>query len=132
MVRISILIGLLSAGGCATSAAEPVNESAAATLAEYDRTGEVTSCLNVRSISSITAVDEKTLLIRVGVSDYYVSDLSSRCNGATSAFNRFEYETSTAQLCRNQIIRIIDNGTGFFAGACGMGSFEKLEKKPPE
>ena len=132
MVGRGVLIGLLWAGGCATSGAEPVDEAAAAILAAHNRTGEVTSCLNVRNISSIAAVDEKTLLIRTGVSDYYVSDLSSRCNGATSAFNRFEYETSIAQLCRNQIIRIVDNGTGFVAGACGMGSFEKLEKKPAE
>jgi len=131
MLKKAMLAGLVWAAGCATSNAERINESAAATLAEYDRTGEVTSCMNLRQISSIQAVDEKTLLIKSGVNDYYVSDLSSRCSGSTSGFNRFEYTTSTGQLCRNEIIRIVDNGTGFLAGSCGMGSFEKLVKKPP-
>ena len=133
MLKKAILIGVVWAAGCATSSAERINENAAAKLAEYDRTGEVTSCVNVRQISSIDAVDEKTLLIKAGVNDYYVSDLKSRCSGSTSTFNRFEYTTSTAQLCRNEIIRIVDNSTGFLAGSCGMGSFEKLVKKaPPE
>ncbi len=130
MIKNPLLIGLFWAAGCATSSAEKINESAAAILAEHERTGEVQTCLNVRSIDSIQAVDEKTLLIRSGVSDYYVSDLKSRCGGSTSGFNRFEYTLSTGSLCRNDIIRIVDNGTGFLAGSCGMGSFEKLEKKP--
>ena len=131
MLRQVMFAGVIWAAGCATSSAERVNEGAAAILAEYDRTGEVKSCMNVRQISSIDAVDEKTLLIKSGVNDYYVSDIKGRCSGATSTFNRFEYTTSTAQLCRNEIIRIVDNSTGFLTGSCGMGSFEKLVKKAP-
>ena len=131
MMKKALLVATVWAAGCATSSAEKINESAAAILAEHERTGEVQSCLNVRSIDSIQAVDEKTLLIRSGVNDYYVSDLKSRCSGSTSGFNRFEYTLSLSSLCRNDIIRIVDNATGFLAGSCGMGSFEKLEKKPP-
>ncbi|MFZ5619356.1 MAG: DUF6491 family protein [Pseudomonadota bacterium] len=131
MFRKTILIGALSALGCATTGAEPVNDEAAAKLAEYNRTGEKTNCLNTTYIDQITAVDEKTLLIRARVSDYYVVDLSGRCNGATRISNRFEYTTSTGQLCRNEIIRIVDNTSGFTVGSCGMGEFEKLAKKPP-
>ena len=29
---------------------------------------------------------------------------------------------------RNQIIRIVDNTTGFTVGSCGLSSFEKLEE----
>ncbi len=130
MIKRMTIMGAIVIGGCATAGAEPVNESAAAKLAEFDRTGEVTSCLNVTQVASIEAVDEKTLLIRSGVSNYYVSDLSSRCSGATRGSTRFEYTTSTSQLCRNQIVRIVDNGGGFMVGSCGMGSFEKLTKKP--
>lgn len=131
MLKQLMFAGVIWAAGCATSNAERINESAAAKLAEYDRTGEVTSCMNVRQISSIDAVDENTLLIKSGVNDYYVSDIKGRCSGATSTFNRFEYTTSTGQLCRNEIIRIVDNGSGFLTGSCGMGSFEKLAKKAP-
>jgi hypothetical protein len=131
MVKKTLIVGLIWAAGCATSSAERIDESAAAKLAEFDRTGETVNCLSVTRISSIEAVDEKTLLIRTGVTGYYVSDLKNRCNGATSGFNRFEYSTSTGQLCRNELLRIVDNGSGMSAGSCGMGSFEKLVKKPP-
>lgn len=128
-----LLVGcLIWAAGCATAGAERINESAAAKFAEYERTGEVTTCMNVRRITSIDAIDEKTLLIKAGVSDYYVSDLSNRCAGATSAFNRFQYRMPTGQLCRNEIIEIVDNGTGMLAGTCAMGSYEKLVKKQPQ
>ncbi len=132
MLKKAMLIVVVAAGGatgCATGASNPVDEAAAAKLAEYDRTGEMTTCLNITQIASIKAVDEKTLLIRSGVNDYYVSDLPGRCNGATRNSTRFEYTTSTSQLCRNEIIRIVDNSQGFLAGSCGMGSFEKLAKK---
>lgn len=132
MLKKAMILGLIWVGGCATTNAEPVNGAAAAKLAEYGRTGDVRSCINVRQISNIDAVDEKTLLIRTGVNDYYVSDLSSRCHGVTSSFNRIEYTTSTGQLCRNEILRIVDNSSGMLSGSCGMGSFERLEKKPVE
>ncbi len=131
MLKKLILAGAAWAAGCASSNAERINESAAAKLAEFDRTGETVSCITTMRIDSIQAVDEKTLLIKTGPSEYYVSDLKSRCSGATSGFNRFEYTTTTAQLCRNEIIRIVDNGSGFLTGSCGMGSFEKLVKKAP-
>ncbi len=131
MMKNAMLIGLLWAAGCASTGAEPVNEAAAEKLAQFERTGETTTCLNTTRITSITAVDERTLLIRSGVSDYYVSDLDTDCNGATRGSTRFEYSTSTSQLCRNEIIRVVDNGGGFLVGSCGMGSFEKLVKKPP-
>ncbi len=131
MRNLSLWTGLAFAAGCATTNAEPVNEAAAEKLAQFDRTGETTSCLNVTQIADITAVDERTLLIRSGANTYYVSDLKSDCNGATRNSTRFEYSTSTSQLCRNEIIRVVDNGGGFLTGSCGMGSFEKLVKKAP-
>lgn len=130
-MRLFALAALAAAAGCATGpASEPVNEGAAARLAGLQRTGDKQTCLNVRLISEITAVDEKTLLIRSGANNWYVSDLGRRCNGVVSRGNRIEYTTSLPQLCRNDILRIVDNVNGFLTGSCGMGSFERLEPKP--
>lgn len=125
-----ILAAALAAAGCATTASEPVNESAAARLAGLQRSGDKQACLNLRLINQITAVDEKTLLIRAGANNWYVSDLPSRCSGAVGRGNRIEYTTSLPQLCRNDILRIVDNQNGFLTGSCGMGSFERLDEKP--
>lgn len=132
MRLILALGGMLAAASCASTPVERVNEAAAAKLAEFDRTDDVRSCINSRNINSMTAVDERTLLVRVGVNEYYVNDLSGRCSGATRNSNRFEYTTSTSQLCRNDILRVVDNTGGFVAGSCGVGSFVKLEPKPAE
>lgn len=124
------LLSALAAAGCATTTAEPVNEGAAARLAGLNRTGDKQACLNLTLINEMTAVDEKTLLIRSGANNWYVSDLARRCNGVVSRGNRIQYTTSLSQLCRNDILRIVDNANGFLAGSCGMGSFERLEPKP--
>lgn len=119
------------AAGCATTASEPVNESALAKLESMERTGEKQSCLPLTQVGSITGVNERTLLIKSGVSTYYVSELPGRCGGVTRQGNRIEYSTSIGQLCRGEILRIVDNAGGFVTGSCGMGSFEKLRAKAP-
>lgn len=129
-MRIILIASLLA--GCATATSEPVNESAAARLAGLQRTGDKQTCLSLAQIGQITAVDEKTLLIRSGANNWYVSDLSTRCRGVVSSGNRIEYTTSLSQLCRNDILRIVDNANGFLSGSCGMGSFERLAQKPAE
>ena len=128
----SLFLAALAAAGCATATTEPVNDSAAARLAGLQRTGDKQNCLNLGLINEITAVDEKTLLIRSGANNWYVSDLSTRCRGVVSRGNRIEYATSLSQLCRNDILRIVDNPNGFLTGSCGMGSFERLAEKPAQ
>ncbi len=129
-MRIFLAAALLA--GCATATGEPVNEGAAARLAGLTRTGEKQTCLSIPQINQITAVNEKTLLIRSGANNWFVSDLATRCRGVVNAGNRIEYTTSLPQLCRNDILRIVDNANGFLTGSCGMGSFERLAEKPAE
>ncbi len=119
----------LSMGACATGASYEVSDEVSARLAEFERTGDMTTCLNVRRINKIDALDERTFLVTVGLNDYYLNELSRDCNGADSTFNRLQYETSISQLCRNQIMKVVDNSTGFTVGSCGLSSFERLEKK---
>ncbi len=118
-----------ASAACASTDSYEMSEEAAARLAEFDRTGEYRSCLGLRQISQIKALDERTFLVRVGVNDYYLNQLSSSCTGADNSFNRLQYTTSQSQLCRNEIITVVDNTTGFTVGACGLNDFERLEPK---
>ncbi|GAB4518352.1 MAG: hypothetical protein Kow00133_03350 [Amphiplicatus sp.] len=122
---------LLAAMSCATTASERVDEKVVDKLAGLERTGEKVTCLNVRNITSIDAADEKTFLVRVGVNDYYVNEARGRCSGATQTFNHLEYTITTTQLCKLDIIRVMDNQTGTFYGSCSLGEFEKLAEKAP-
>ena len=118
--------------GCATVERPEITEEAAARLAEFERTGEMETCLNLRSISQIDPLDERHFLVRVGSSRYYLNEIPGRCTGAGRFNNRLQYTTSINQLCRNEIINVIDNATGAVMGACGLGSFERLEQKVEE
>lgn len=97
-------------------------------LDQYERTGEMRSCLNLRSIRSIKAIDDNHLLVRVGHNQYYLNHVNSTCHGASRRLNRLEYRTPQNQLCRNEIIRVVNNLTGHSSGGCGLGNFERLEK----
>jgi len=116
----------------ATSAQAGKRTDAAERLSEFERTGEFTNCLHLRSINQIKALDDRHFLVRVGVNDYYLNKPSGRCTGASRPFNRIQYSTSLSQLCNNEIIHIVDNTTGFIAGSCGLNKFERLEPKAAE
>lgn len=129
-MRNILLIGAAAlAASCATGAAvERVNKSAAETLAKYEPTGEKERCVSASRIDQMTAVDEKTLLFRLGVNDYYVNKVNGRCNGATFSSNRFQYKITGSQLCSIDIIDVVDT-SGFTTGTCSLGEFEELALK---
>jgi len=130
-MRTILLIGAAAlAASCATGGerTERVNKAAAETLAKYEPTGEKERCISTSRIDQMTAVDEKTLLFRLGVNDYYVNKVRGRCNGATFSSNRFQYKVTGSQLCSIDIIDVVDT-SGFTTGACSLGEFEELALK---
>lgn len=126
---LAVVPAVLAAGAAVASEDAELSAKAAERLAKFERTGDMRNCLSLASISQITPLSETLFLVRVGASDFYLNEVSGRCENADSAFTRIEYRTSLSQLCRGELIHVIDNGTGMFAGACGLGAFEKLEKK---
>ncbi len=132
MKRLSILTALAVAACASAGGAYQMSDKTAARLAEYEKTGESERCLSSNMISGIEAIDERHFLVRVGAGRYYLNALSSSCHGAGRAGNRLQYEVSIGQLCRNQIIHVVDNSGGFIVGSCSLNDFEKLEKAPAE
>ncbi len=98
-------------------------------LDQYKRTGERKSCLPLRSISQIKALDDRHFLVTTSSNRKYINVVSKGCNGAARAFNRLQYSTTSAQLCRNEIISVVDNLTGFSLGSCGVGIFFELKER---
>ncbi len=99
---------------------------AAETLASLDRTGETQTCLPIRRIEHIKAVDDATFLVQVGRSDYYLNEASSQCHQASTPSHRIQFKSDLSSLCENQIISVV-NSSGFTVGSCTLGQFEKLE-----
>ncbi|MFZ5616185.1 MAG: hypothetical protein ACOZAA_02525 [Pseudomonadota bacterium] len=119
-----VLAGVLAAASVASAEKEETDA-----LDRFDRTGETVNCVEMRS-TDISAIDEDTLLFRVGPGDYYVNETRGTCNDADSAFSRFDITLYGSRICSGEIIRIVDRSSGIFQGACSLGEFEKLTKKP--
>lgn len=132
MIRGTVLalVVLLGAHGPALSESEEVemSEKAAKRLSEFTRTGELETCINTSRIRSITPLDSHNFLVRTGVNKFYLNQVSDGCHRAHRPFYRIQYTLSSGHLCRNEIIKVVDNSSGLTGGACGLGSFEKLER----
>ena len=124
------LLAALSFGHALADDDGEMSAKVAEELAGFERTGETRNCLSLSRIDQIKPLDDHYFLVRVGVNDYYLNEVRGRCTGAGRFSNRLQYTTSLSQLCRNEIIRVVDNTSGFTVGSCGLGSFERLEKKP--
>ena len=96
----------------------------------FDRTGETTNCVSMTS-TNISAIDDETLLFRVGTSGYYLNEVSGTCRGASSNFSRFELKVFGTTICSGEIVKVVDRQSGIFRSACTLGEFEKLAKKAP-
>lgn len=135
MKKNLLLAGMiaLAGAGCATAASKPeLSEKAAERLSAYTQTGEMKSCLTLNQIRSIDAIDDYHFLIETSNGDHYLNSLSSRCSGASRTGNYIQYKTSINQLCRGQIVTVVDNMTDMTTGSCGLNDFEKLEDAPAE
>ncbi len=118
-------IAAVLAAASAASAGRPDGDA----LENFDRTGETVNCVNMRS-TDITPIDETRLVFRVGTNDYYLNEVRGECNDIDSNFTRIEVNLFGSQLCSGEILRVVDQSSGIFQGACTVGDFEKLRKKP--
>ncbi|MEM9168328.1 MAG: hypothetical protein AAGC56_01640 [Pseudomonadota bacterium] len=99
-------------------------------LADFRRTGETQTCVQIRNLRTLRSVAPRTLLAQVG-NQYYVNKTSGNC-GRQSGFRRLQYRSFGSQLCRGEIVTSVDNSTGFVAGSCSLGDFERLERRTDE
>lgn len=121
-----MLLTLVAAAALGEAAA--LDEKDAALLAKYQRTGEISTCLPNSTQNDFTAIGDSMFLVRSG-SRYYLTETRGSCKRADDPFYRIELVIRGGQICRNQIVNVVDS-SGFFAGSCGLGDFERLERAP--
>ncbi len=135
MKKNLLFAGLIAfaGAGCATAATDSgLSEKAAERLSKYEQTGETRSCLSLTQIDTIDPLDDSHFLVTTRGGGEYLNTISGRCSGASRAGNYIQYTTSINQLCRGEIVRVVDNMTGMTTGSCGLGDFEKLVEIPEE
>ena len=123
---MTAVLSLALATGAAALARKDKTEEI---LAKYEKTGEMTTCINTRIARDIDVLDDYSLLVLSG-GEYYLNEFSGRCSGLGRE-RRYVHESSNGQMCRGDIIRVIDM-TGRPGGSCSLGSFEKLGELEPE
>jgi hypothetical protein len=109
-----------------TAQAEPAKKSR---LDDFVATGEVKNCISITRIDRSDVLDDQTIIFEMKGKDYYVNRLPYRCP-QLGFEERYSYATSLTQLCNTDIITVITS-TGRGA-SCGLGMFEKIEKKETE
>lgn len=103
------------------AAAPPGDDPVAQALAGY-APGEPITCLPTARGMSSRIVDGRTIIFRQSAWRLYRSDLSDDCIAARPG-SIIVTQTPTGQLCRNDIVQIVDQPPGFVRGACPLGAF---------
>ncbi len=109
-----------------------ISKKATKTLSGFERTGETKSCVGVRSLKRIKALDDHHFLVEVSGNRYFLNVVGKGCGGASRSSTSIQYTTPSGRLCRNEIITVVHNLSGFSTGSCGMGEFIELRKKSSE
>ncbi len=122
------LAAIVVAAGAATGALARADK-ARELLSQYEKTGETVSCLSLRNVRDTDIVDDYAMLVEAS-GDVYLNELSGRCIGL-SREGRYIHDSATGQMCRGDIIRVMDS-FGRSLGGCGLGAFEKLKEIPQE
>ena len=92
---------------------------------------ETRNCLALANIRQTTVRDARTIDFRLRDGSVWRNSLPFRC--PQLGFERaFSYQTSISQLCRQDLITVIQQ-TGNLGGArCGLGEFQRQPAPPPK
>lgn len=138
MLRPGLIFGLMASmtlAGCAYGDADtapaPVRDKEAKILAK-ELKGKVAeaprNCItNSRNIGAIRISDD-TLLYRESGRTVYMNKLRATCPGLTRGDDIMVVETYSGQLCRGDIIRLVDRVSGIQGPVCSLGEFVPYKK----
>lgn len=137
-MRVLIPLAALAAlGGCA-GAPTPSEEAAAARRAvkaeaelagtlKGRTAGKPVTCVNLRDVRSTRTIGDRTLIYEVSSSLVYRNDPAGGCP-ASAAGRTLVTRTPSTQLCRGDIVRVVDLTAGFDVGTCVLGDFTPYRK----
>ncbi|NWG71905.1 MAG: hypothetical protein HXY23_09905 [Parvularculaceae bacterium] len=119
---------LFAAGAAFAGDVRLVSSKGAEILGKYKPTGDTQSCLSLRQIDTMKFVEDSIIFVKSNTGDVYFNQTSNDCNGARRN-TYIQYSTTGPTLCRNEIVQVIDSGSGAFMGSCSLGDFERFVEK---
>jgi hypothetical protein len=122
----TLLLITIAASACASSAvSEPRTAKAETRLHELlgDKVaGTPVSCLPTRN-GSMVAIDDNTILFRVGRKTFYRNDPPGGCPGIGRGSYALVTDSIGTGLCSGQIARVVDVPGKVTVGHCTLGDF---------
>ncbi len=88
--------------------------------------GKRTSCINIINILDTRVLDDGTILFETDMNKVYINRLPYQCPGLKME-GSFSYSTSLSRLCRQDIIKVLDEAGGISTSQCGLGEFVLLK-----
>lgn len=118
-----------AATGCAAALsvglAALAGDRADRVLANYEKTGETVTCLNLSQVRDSNPLDDQAILFETS-GGVYLNELNGRCN-RLGRERRFSYSTPQNRICKGEIITVVDS-IGVTMGSCSLGDFQELSK----
>ena len=83
--------------------------------------GKRDTCIDIIKIQETRILDDQTILFELSSNEVYISRLPNQCYGLKMA-DAFSYSTSLSRLCKQDIIRVLEEDTTA-TSSCGLGEF---------
>jgi len=97
-------------------------------MAEYTRTDETRNCLGLPRIDRSDVWDDGHILFTMRNGDLWLNTLPRQCSRLGREAS-FMYENAINQLCKMDIITVLDTSTNIKGPSCSLGDFQKIELK---
>lgn len=123
---LTVLCASMSVSSLALAEEPELSQDAQDALTAFELSGESRSCLSTRRIRDIEPIGESEWLVELTNGSYYLNRVGRGCRNAGEPFSYMQYTTYGGNLCRGEIVRIIDNSGHFTRGSCSLGDFEQL------
>lgn len=126
MILRALFFPLIVLGGVAHAGSPPAAAALSPKAVEMlvGRTPrEAVTCIPLRDIRSTTIVDGTAIIYKRDARRWYVSSPAGGACPALRANRTLVTRTPTNQLCRGDIVRVIDPPGPMEYGSCGLGEF---------
>ena len=124
-------LGLAVAGCAAQEPIEstPADEARLAAAIEGRVAGDPVSCVSMRDVRGNRSVGEGAIVFdSVGGGTIYVNRPPAGCPVMRSGY-ALRLQTTTAQLCRGDVVSVFDPVNGIDIGSCGLGEFTPYRRR---
>lgn len=130
---VTLSVALLAAAlmlspAVAGRAAAPLSDAARAVLKDYEPVGTA-ACIPLRGIESTRIVDQSAIIYKASNRRLYVNQPDEGRCPALRKDRALVTRTTTGNLCRMDIVRVIDPPAPLDVGSCILGDFTEYRRK---